>query len=126
MPGWYDREGILHESDDEPDENGGNDFVVKFDPEFDLSEHGILNEAIGDAVKESNPDIEDNSISDIINPFYYKNSPMECIEAIEGLKLSFHEAQILKYIYRWRNKNGVEDLKKARWYLERLIKLYED
>jgi len=58
---------------------------------------------------------------DAINPEYYRNSEMECIDAIEGLGLPFHEAQILKYIYRWRNKGGVTDLKKALWYLHRLI-----
>lgn len=63
----------------------------------------------------------ENKKDDPINPPYYKNSPMECIDAIEGLELPFHEAQILKYIYRWRNKNGIEDLKKALWYLNRLI-----
>lgn len=31
------------------------------------------------------------------------------------------QANALKYIIRWKHKNGVEDLKKARWYLERLI-----
>lgn len=57
----------------------------------------------------------------IDHPEHYTQSPMECIEAIEGLELPFHEAQVLKYIVRWRFKDGVEDLKKANWYLERLI-----
>jgi Protein of unknwon function (DUF3310). len=30
---------------------------------------------------------------------------------------------ILKYIWRYRYKNGVEDLKKARWYLDKLIEV---
>ena len=55
------------------------------------------------------------------HPEHYTQSPMECITALEGLELPFHDAQVLKYIVRWRFKDGVEDLKKARWYLERLI-----
>ena len=55
------------------------------------------------------------------HPAHYTRGSMECIEAIEGLGLGFHEAQILKYITRWRHKNGAEDLMKALWYLNRLI-----
>lgn len=57
----------------------------------------------------------------IKHPPHYMQGTMECIDAIEGLGLPFHEAQILKYIVRWRYKGGVNDLKKARWYLDRLI-----
>lgn len=34
-------------------------------------------------------------------------------------------ANAIKYLWRWKGKNGVEDLKKARWYIDRLIKHYE-
>jgi hypothetical protein len=33
----------------------------------------------------------------------------------------FLEGNVIKYLWRWREKNGLEDLKKARWYLDRLI-----
>tara|TARA_R110002020_G_scaffold132966_1_gene296758 strand:+ start:443 stop:580 length:138 start_codon:yes stop_codon:yes gene_type:complete len=39
--------------------------------------------------------------------------------------LSFVEGCIVKYIVRWKVKNGLEDLKKARWYLDKLIKQQE-
>ena len=32
-----------------------------------------------------------------------------------------YTSNIIKYICRWKNKNGLQDLKKARWYLDRLI-----
>ena len=35
------------------------------------------------------------------------------------------KGQVIKYITRERHKNGLEDLKKARWYLDRLIKKLE-
>jgi len=63
---------------------------------------------------------------DVINhPSHYTKNKLECIDAIEGLNLPFHEAQILKYTVRWRYKNGLEDLRKAQWYLDRLIKINE-
>jgi hypothetical protein len=65
--------------------------------------------------------MEENNEEDVTNPEYYKQGTMECIDAIEGLNLSFHEAQVLKYITRWRKKGGYYDLKKAQWYLNRLI-----
>jgi len=34
---------------------------------------------------------------------------------------AFCTANALKYLWRWKAKNGVEDLKKARWYIDRLI-----
>ena len=60
------------------------------------------------------------------HPEHYTQSRLECIEAIEGLGLDFHQAQVLKYVYRHRFKNPdlekqLEDLRKAEFYLNRLI-----
>jgi len=62
----------------------------------------------------------------INHPSHYTQGKMECIEAIEGLGLPFHEAQVLKYIVRWRHKGGVEDLKKAQWFLKRLLSIVDN
>jgi hypothetical protein len=51
---------------------------------------------------------------------YSKLNP-EPIDVIESWGLNFHEAQVLKYLSRWRRKGGRESLEKARWYLDRLI-----
>ena len=56
---------------------------------------------------------------------YNKENCIECIDAIRaalgsGFK-EYLQGNILKYIWRHKYKNGVEDLKKARWYLDRLI-----
>lgn len=65
-------------------------------------------------------------MNDSVNhPTHYTQGKMEVIDAIEGLEAGFHEGNIIKYVARWRYKNGVEDLKKARWYLERLIEQAE-
>jgi hypothetical protein len=48
--------------------------------------------------------------------------PIELIEELQKQGLcGYHEANAIKYIARWRRKNGIEDLAKAIWYIERLI-----
>ena len=62
---------------------------------------------------------------DNINPDHYKNqTSLECIEAMEiafgrDAVVDFCMCNAYKYIWRWKNKNGQEDLKKARWYVSR-------
>ena len=66
-------------------------------------------------------------MNDVVNrPEHYRQGGLECIEAIEA-SMSREEFQgylkgnIEKYVWRYRYKNGVQDLHKARWYLDRLI-----
>ena len=60
-----------------------------------------------------------------INPSHYKGE-IECIEAIkasmskENFK-GYLRGNIMKYLWRFERKGGQEDLKKAQWYLNRLI-----
>ena len=72
-------------------------------------------------------------MSDAINPAHYKRLPAEAIQIIEAAidgapsnKDAYLHGQILKYILRCWNKNGIEDLKKARWYLDRLIDSFDE
>jgi hypothetical protein len=63
---------------------------------------------------------------DAINPNHYKGNGIECIEYMkERLNseafLGYLNGNVIKYTHRWQDKNGVEDLRKARWYLDRLI-----
>ena len=67
--------------------------------------------------------------SDPVNPSHYKQFPAEVIDIIEAAiakapnnKAAGLHWQVLKYALRCWFKNGVEDLKKARWYLDRLIR----
>lgn len=55
-------------------------------------------------------------------PHYISANGLEVIDVIEGFSLGFHEGNVLKYLLRWRQKGGIEDLLKARWYLDRFIK----
>jgi len=54
---------------------------------------------------------------------HYSDRAIQPIEYINANKLGYHEGNITKYITRYKYKNGLEDLKKALWYLEDLIKL---
>jgi hypothetical protein len=65
---------------------------------------------------------------DNINPSHYKRLPKETIERIgDNLSLcefkGYLKGNILKYLDRYQDKNGVEDLKKANWYLNKLIEI---
>ena len=40
--------------------------------------------------------------------------------------MNYLEGNVVKYISRYKMKNGLEDLHKAKWYLERLIKEYDE
>ena len=59
------------------------------------------------------------------HPPHYNKGGMEAIDYIEQqLEDGFSdylEGNVLKYIHRWRYKNGIEDLRKAQWYLNKLI-----
>jgi hypothetical protein len=77
-------------------------------------------------VEPASPSEIPNSSSDPINPGHYKQGGIECIEAMKvalgGGFLGYLRGNAIKYLWRYDKKNGVEDLKKARWYLDRLIK----
>ena len=55
-------------------------------------------------------------------PEHYSKCAIEPIEYIYANKLGFFEGNIVKYITRWREKGGVEDLKKVIHYVELLAK----
>ena len=67
-------------------------------------------------------------MDNVNNPSHYNKGKIECIDAIEvavsdlsGIE-AVCTANVIKYMWRWKQKNGIEDLSKARWYLSRLIK----
>lgn len=68
-------------------------------------------------------------MEDMVNhpPHYKSESGLEVIDVIEAFTEdlngteAYYIGNILKYICRWKHKNGLEDLEKAQWYLNRLI-----
>ena len=66
--------------------------------------------------------------NDPISPNHYNDLVPQPIEVVEGWNLGFHLGNTVKYISRLGRKPGadeLEDMKKARWYLDRFIKLTE-
>lgn len=57
---------------------------------------------------------------------YQTASGMQPFDVIDAFELDFYEGNALKYLLRWRKKNGVEDLKKAQHYINVLIERAEN
>ena len=72
-----------------------------------------------------------NVKEDPVNPDHYKNqTSLECIEAMEIIfgrdaVIDFCRCNAWKYIWRWKKKNGTEDRKKAKWYLQRAYNMLD-
>jgi len=68
------------------------------------------------------------SLKDNTNPSHYTSNKIECIDYIvdslgtDGA-INFCQGNVVKYLHRWKQKNGLEDLKKAQWYLTKMIEL---
>ena len=61
------------------------------------------------------------------HPEHYNKGKIEVIDAIEDWGLDFNAGNVVKYVARHQHKaEPIEDLKKARWYLDRLIEGWEN
>lgn len=63
---------------------------------------------------------------DAINPKHYTDSGIECIDYMKSISTpeeyrGYLWLSVTKYMHRWQKKNGTEDLRKAQWYLKKLI-----
>lgn len=70
----------------------------------------------------NNPSQKDN----VNHPQHYTQGNIECIDAIKDVMSpeafqGFLKGNVMKYVWRADKKNGVEDYKKAQWYLNRLV-----
>ena len=76
--------------------------------------------------------MEGQKIDNVNHPAHYEASTsIECIEAME-LIFDWYDVQTFclcnafKYIWRYKQKNGLEDLDKAQWYINHAVQLYTD
>lgn len=66
-----------------------------------------------------------------VKPSHYRAGKVECIEALASATInkrgieSICTANVIKYLWRYEQKNGVEDVRKAQWYLNRLLEELE-
>lgn len=83
------------------------------------------NDEVNCCNKESNADM-------VNHPSHYTQGSIECIDALKAATVSktgieaVCTANAIKYLWRYEEKNGIEDVKKARWYIDRLIKELEE
>ena len=104
--------------------------------DLDIDENSLeVNGYVRKGNTKMNDDVKlDNSKNDPVNhPSHYTAGGIECIDAIAAALTSQDDpmsawltGQCLKYLWRWPLKNGLEDLKKTRFYLDRLIKYEEE
>lgn len=72
--------------------------------------------------------VDEKKEDNVNNPSHYNKGGVECIYAIESSMTKeafcgYLKGNVIKYMYRYENKGGVESLKKAQWYLSKLINL---
>lgn len=73
----------------------------------------------------------DGEKQDNVNhPVHYETGKFECIDVMvetqgEEATMNFCVCNALKYIYRHKRKNGIEDIRKAIWYLKKAEELYK-
>lgn len=83
-----------------------------------------INENIGVVIVAQREPVKNDNIN---HPSHYTQGGIECIDAITAATVgktgieAVCVANVVKYLWRYEEKNGLEDVKKARWYLERLI-----
>lgn len=69
--------------------------------------------------------MSDKALSTQVGGSHYKNLAIQPVEFIHKNGIGYMEGNAIKYLVRWRSKNGVEDLKKARHYIDLLIEMEE-
>ena len=98
----------------------------------ELATWARLDELQPRSTQRENCNKENNNAHDAVNhPSHYCRYGIECIDVIrattKGMPAfdAFCQGNAMKYLFRWQYKNGVEDLKKAKWYIDKLIEGFE-
>ena len=65
----------------------------------------------------------DSSLNKQVAGNHYKDMKIQPIEFIHANDIPYMEGNAIKYLCRWRKKNGIADLQKAKHYIEMLIEL---
>lgn len=75
----------------------------------------------------------DENVPDMVNhPQHYTQGSIECIDALKAATVGKRGieavcvANVIKYLWRYEEKNGIEDIRKAKWYIERLLMELEE
>ena len=87
----------------------------------------------GSHLKDAELNIEPENKPDMVShPKHYTQGDIECIDALKAATVGKRGieavcvANVIKYLWRYEEKNGIEDVRKAKWYIERLLKELEE
>lgn len=125
--GWKDyySSGLIKNIDD--------DYVYIINANASNKHDVISRTSIAEISILSSPELLTPIPDNVNHPSHYKSETgLEAIDAIEAFTFDLKGIEavdtgnVLKYICRWKKKNGLEDLKKAQWYLNHLIKHVEN
>lgn len=106
--------------------------VCKIICNFDDMSDAMLKKAVK-LIESPEPkaDLDEPTNDPVNHPNHYCQGGIECIDAMEAAfgkqtVANFCICNAFKYIFRCKNKNGLEDVKKARWYLDKYLELYDE
>ena len=111
------------------DETGGRTIelttydVLDCCPKYNSS-NGVIKKIEYYASEDSCDDVEQNCVvtEDIVNPKRYTSKGnLECWDVIIDQEMSYLEGCVLKYLWRYKQKNGIQDLEKAKVYIDKII-----
>lgn len=80
-------------------------------------------EVTAEELEEWNKKMTQNALDKQVDGGHYKDMPIQPVEYIYANALGYFEGNVIKYVSRWRKKNGIADLEKAKHYIELLIQL---
>lgn len=105
------------------------DPMSSFEELYDGASSGIKPDVV--VTKGPAPDDDYINIETVNSPDHYNQGGIETIDYLKSTLTKeefagFCKGNVLKYVSREAHKNGIEDLKKAQWYLNRLIQISEE
>lgn len=86
-----------------------------------------MTETLGDYLRKQMERYREVYMTDNINPNHYRQGEIECIDALKAATINktgieaVCTANTIKYLWRYEAKNGLEDVRKAQWYINRLV-----
>lgn len=107
------------------DEWSDDKLAIAYDHVYKNSEARLDGSHLKDAELNIKPDM-------VSHPKHYNQGGIECIDALKAATVGKRGieavcvANVIKYLWRYEEKNGIEDIRKAKWYIERLLKELEE
>lgn len=102
------------------------DMILNRIKEVNMQQNKKIPRYLAGVKKQAQEQSDHKQTMDMVNnPPHYNKAGIETIEAIKAMTDDgfeyYLQGNIMKYLWRYRYKNGVEDLEKAQWYLNELI-----